>query len=405
MVKLNTNVSNISNILLYVGVAIVVFFFPTSEGGEINTSAGYTIIYYAVCVLLVLWYIINRYLDLRSLICFVFMMIYMCVASIVSSQVLEGTVAIARIVYILLPALIYFFGSQKIIDYRIALICNELITIIIIIWNVCILFNIGIISEITITYYSQFNWFTTSTFVENARPIFTFGIYSYGAFFYAMLFVFWIHVISTKKRIGEPIKIRYYIYAIAYIAFQILMRSSTALMLVIVMCFIFLRMLKKINWGIILIPLLLAIGVYFTYIQDYDWSRMIIGTSTNGFASRYLSDWFEQNIQAVQETILGIGFTVPQKLNLVYTDSGYVVLFTMGNIVLPLFLYSALYRNLKKNLNKELFIEVLIIMLSFEFSLAGLLYIKETIFMIYFYMSINSVDKNFEAGIKKQVMT
>ena len=389
------SVSNIKNVILYFVVFFFVFFFPTSSEGVIDTSVWYTIFSYAVCCLLVLWYVISRYLDLRSLVLFLLMLVYMCIASIVSSHVLDGPVSIARIVYILLPALFFSFQSRKEVDFKLVLFCNEVIAFVILIWNICLVLNIGSIPEITVNYYSQFNWFTTSNFVANKRPVFTFGIYSYGAFFYAMLFMFWIHVISITKRVNGRIKLRYYIYIILYISYQILMRGSTALMLAAVMCFVFLWTLKKAKWGIVVIPILVILGAFFIYIQDYDWSRMILGTSTNGFTSRYLTDWFSANIQAVKETGLGIGFTVPQKLDLVYTDSGYVVLFTMGNLFLPIFLYSTLYKSLKKSFDKELFIEVLVIILLFELSLPGLLYTKEIVFMVFFFMLIMSIDARY----------
>lgn len=378
----------------------VIFFYPTSADGIILKSNSYVFIYYGICIILVMWYVIGKKININSILGILAVMVYMFVASIVSSKVLEGTIDIARFVYILLPLVIFLFNSDKKVPAKFVLIINEVLTIIIIVWNSFLIFNVELIQNFTTNYYSQFNWFTTRTFVENSKPVFTFGIYSYGAFFYAMLFIFWVYVIFSKIKKNDPFKNRYYIYAFSFILFQILMRGSTALLLGIIMLVAFLRRIGKSNWSFLVVPLFIAVGVYFIYVQDYDWTRLVIGTSTNGFASRYLSTWFQNNFQAVKETILGIGFTIPATRNLVYSDSGYVVLFTMGNIILPVVLYVNLYKSFRRNLPKEIFWLTWIVIMLFELALPGLLYSKEIIFIAYFYMSVQAVrDKNYYDAI------
>lgn len=392
---METKKANTYNTIMFCVVGIMVFFFPTSIGGEILTNMMYIYAYYGLCIMCATWYVMKRRIDAQAVIGFIGIMVYMFFASFVSSQILGGSIAIARVVYVLLPAMIFFFASEKFVSYRVVVLTNEILTIVIITWNLCLIFGLGIFPKLTVDYYSQFNWFTTRTFVNRHSPVFTFGIYSYGAFFYALLFLIWIQVITKMRNLQRIVPVRYYVYAIAYIVFQFLMNGSTALMLGAVMLYIFVRMLGKSKWGVIAVPAFLILGVVFISLQDYDWSRMIIGTSTNGFTARYLSNWFRANFNAVRSTILGIGFTVPVHLNLVYTDSGFIVLFTMGNFLLPVCLYGAMYKRLKIVLEPRLFKDVLIIMLMFEFALPGILYIKEIVFLIYFFMSIKAIDEEY----------
>lgn len=382
-------------------MVFVIFFYPTSLNGIILKSNSYVITYYGICIIVVLWYVIGDRLRIYSILIILFVLVYMFVATMNSIAVLGGSIIIARFIYIVLPLLLLLFNSDKQVSTKFVLVINEILTIIIIVWNIGLVFDVNFFQTITKYYYSQFNWFTTSVFVDNSKPIFTFGIYSYGAFFYAMLFIFWIYVTYSLKNIGLRLKKRYFVYAFSFIIFQILMRGSTALSLGIIMFFAFIRRVGKNRWSFIIIPFFIITGAYYIYIQDYDWTRMIMGSSTNGFASRYIFNWFNNNFLAVKETLLGIGFTIPQKYDLVYSDSGYVVLFTMGNILLPLVIYVFLFFSLRKNLPKIIFLVSWLVIMLFELALPGLLYPKEVIFIAYFYMSVQAVSKN--CNIKKTV--
>lgn len=384
----------IFNTLIYIACAIFVFFYPTSINGEILKSSNYVITYYLISTIIAVLYSINGKFNLFSLKSFMGILLYMCLATSIAHVVLDGEVSIARIVYVMTPAIIFSFSKERIISFKISLIINEIITIIILLWNICIMLDIWIIPEVTINYYSQFNWFTTIVFVNKRSPIFTFGIYSYGALFYALLFLYWIHIIDVLRVDHAHVK-RYYIYSISFILFQFLMNGSVSILLGLIMLLILFNTLRKSKIGFFVMPFLFVILSIFMYLQDYNWSRIFIGTSTNGFASRYLSTLFLNNLNVIKATIFGIGFTIIPNQDILYTDSGYLVLFTMGNIFLPIYLYSSMYKFLKKSLDKTSFKRTIVIIFLFEIALPGLLYTKEIIFLIYYLMSMNVADNKY----------
>ena len=89
---------------------------------------------------------------------------------------------------------------------------------------------------------------------------------------------------------------------------------------------------------------------------------------------------------------MGIGFTVGQpELNLYFADSGYIIYYTMGSVLLPCILFLLLYRYYKRNLNKKMALVLTGVAMLTELSLISFMYEKTLylyIFEVGFFRSI-----------------
>ena len=349
---------------------------------------GYTYLYYGIAVFLSVIYLLNNSVNKKRFIIALLSFTYLLFATFLSSINVGGVFSIARLIYIVVPLLILL--TDDIARFRKSFILNilEMLTIIVVIWNSLLIAKNAAVMAFTKDNYSQFVSYTTSLFVDNGRPIFTFGIYSYGAFFYAALFMFW--YVAFNESVGYA-RIRYNAYMIILIVFQILLRGSTALFLGAYMLFIYLKTFGRNRSRFLLLPLFIIGGAYFIYIQNYDWTRLLIGNESNGFLSRYGFNLFEENYQALKDTVLGIGFTVVRKYSIDYTDSGYIVLLTMGNIFLPVSIYYCLFKKIKYNTPQKVYKYIFILYMLFEFSLPGILYTKMALFMAFIFMAIRNI--------------
>jgi hypothetical protein len=386
---MSNNKARITDYILYFIIILFVFFYPTSSGGVqyAETNMRYIYTYYGIAICTALVYMITNGINVKRGTKMVLLFVYLSITTILARFSISGQFVIARLVFTIIPAIVLSVDTEKELDNKVVLTILELITIIILIWNIGLIFNLQPFTSITNDRYSQFNSFTTSVFVSMKRPIFTFGVYSYSAYFYSGLFVIWIAAIRRDKRS----KIRYYFYEIMLIIYQLLLRGSTALMLGGVMIYTLLKTLNKRKWGLLIIPIFLVLGTYYINSLNYDWNRMIIGTESNGFFSRYFGNVFVGNFEAIKTTIFGIGWTVIRSMNIRYTDSGYIVLATMGSIIMPVLLYwnlhGAIKNNLPVNIRKILFAYCML----FEIALPSLLYPRAVIFLGFVFISIRSI--------------
>ena len=378
------------NYVLFFALIAFVFFFPTSEGGIIleGNNVGYTYSYYGIALLLSVLYLMTNEINRKRFAFALVLFTYMSFATFISVLNVGGVFSFARLIYIVVPMLI--LSTDDIPRFKKKFILNaiEILTLIIIVWNFLLIARNATVMAFTKDTYSQFVSYTTSVFVDNGRPVFTFGIYSYGAFFYAGLFMFWYIASNEVKGYART---RYNAYMIILIIFQLLLRGSTALFLGAYMLFMFLKTFGRHKYRFLLLPVFLIGGTYFIYIQNFDWTRLLIGNENNGFLSRYGFKLFEENYRALKDTVFGIGYSVIRQYRIDYTDSGYVVLFTMGNVFLPIIMYYCLFKKIKHNTPQKVYIFIFILYMLFEFSLPGILYTKLALFMAFIIMAIRNI--------------
>lgn len=378
------------NYVLFFALIAFAFFYPTSEGGIIleGNNVGYTYSYYGIALLLSVLYLMTNEVNRKRFALALLLFAYMSLATFMSVTIVGGVFSIARLIYIIVPMLILSTDDLPRFKKKFILNSLELLTLVIIIWNFLLITMNAAVMAFTKDTYSQFVSYTTSVFVDNGRPVFTFGIYSYGAFFYAGLFMFW--YIASNEVEGYA-RTRYNAYMIILIIFQLLLRGSTALFLGTYMLFMYLKTFGRNKLRFLLLPVFLIGGTYFIYIQNFDWTRLLIGNENNGFLSRYGFKLFEENYRALKDTFFGIGYSVVRQYRIDYTDSGYIVLFTMGNILLPVIMYYCLFQKIKHNTPQKIYIFIFILYMLFEFSLPGILYTKLALFMAFIFMAIRNI--------------
>lgn len=379
---------------VFIGIVIFTCFYPTSINGKIQDEANtfYICAYYGIAVLLSLLYMFTNEIALRRLKLLVYLMIYLAIATVISCCSIGGEFAFARLIYIFIAVVVLSTNDLPMINRHAILTSMEILTFVIIVWNLCIILHANQVIDFSIAYYSQFNSSTTAYYIQNRRPMFTFGAYSYASLFYALLFGFW--YAATNNEVRKYTRGRYYAYLIALIVFQFLLRGSIAFLLGSFMAFMFVKHFANRRSGLVLLPIFLLAAFCFVCQQNYDWTRLLVGNETNGFFSRYNTNMFEDNFKAISETILGIGYSITQDYNIRYTDSGYIVLFTMGNAILPIAFYCSLYQKLKNNVPKALSRLVFIMLMLFEISLPSLIYAKTVLFLGAITFGIKSVSAN-----------
>ncbi len=386
------NILNILNKIVYLLLTFVVFFYPTSSEGTINSSDSSIYIYYSICLFIIVLLVLQNSIAFNRIRTSALVLAFLATSSLVGRWTLGGRFAIARFIFIFLCLLVFSINYKANTSHRFYLGIFKIITLIMCIWNWCLILKNPFISEITKNSYSQFISYTTSTFVDRGRPIFTFGIYSYCAFFYALMFIIWLYLMNNKNEnkylCGTII--------INILIFQLLLRSSTGLLLGSVMIYFFIRSISNRKTGLLFSVLFIAAGALFIYYQDFDWHRLIVGNASNGFVARYVGGLFADNIKAISTTIIGIGYDIIDNMHITYTDSGYIVLATMGGVFLPIIVYSLVYRSMRVNLPQQYYSKTFILFMLFELALPASLYPKALMAVALFYITMVSIKTNVD---------
>lgn len=383
------NISNSLSKILYVFLSFMVFFYPSSSGGTINSKSSATSIYtyYALCIAVILMIVFQNSINAMRIKLSLFLSLFLFLSTFVGKVILEGRFAIARFLYIFMCLMVFSIDYKTSSSQFFNLIIFKAVSIIMCIWNWCLVFKIPVIAEFTKSTYSQFISYTTRTFVEKGRPIFTFGIYSYCAFFYALMFIIWLYLLESRS---ENILLCLVII-INLLVFQLLLKSSSGLLLGSVMIYFFLRSMSSKRTGLIISVLFLIGGGLFIYYQNYDWHRLVLGNSSNGFWARYYGTLFADNYVAISETVIGIGYNIIDNMHITYTDSGYIVLATMGGILTPVLVYFVINESMRINIPQRYSLKTFIMFMLFEIALPASLYPKAIMAMALFYITIGSI--------------
>lgn len=383
------NVTNLGNKITYLLIIMIVFFYPTSKEGTITTDVSdkSVYIYYAFCVLIIFLLVLQHSCSVKRTTISLGIVVFLFLSTLAGVNILSGRFAIARFLYVIISLAIFSLNYKPNLSSKFVLTSLTIITGVLCLWNWALVAKVPLIANITKETYSQFVFYTTSTFVDSGRPIFTFGIYSYCAFFYAMLFIVWAYILD-KKLLDKKIC---YFFILNLLAFQFLLRSSTGLLLGSVMGYFFLKDLTNRKTGVIFSIIFLIAGAVFIYYQDYNWQRLIIGNSNNGFVSRYLGTLFTDNFVAISNTIIGIGYCIIDNLHITYTDSGYIVLATMGGIMLPFVMYYIVYMCINSNLERRYSVRMFMLFMLFEFALPAIIYPKALIAMAFSFITLSSL--------------
>ncbi|WP_142827202.1 hypothetical protein [Planococcus soli] len=370
-------------------------FYPTSLEGKIFEAQG-TIIYYLISSLIIITLFVKTKYDKKNIYIGTFFLIYLTVVTFISVIAVNTNFSIARFAPVFLSLILFMIKIKTVPNFNVLKGVLEVISIVILLWNIGILIGQEALISFTINSYSQFNDFTVSYGLSIGKTIFTFGAHTFASFFYMLIFYMWY---ITIKRDKKNRKFRYVIYLLGFLIFTVLLKSSAALLFSIMMILLLFDLIKGSVNKIFFIFASVITSIFLLNSFLIDVYRGMVTSSTNGVIPRYFSEnnIFSANFSVLKENILGIGFTIPRDYAITYTDSGYLVYFTMGNIVFVIVIYYMLYRFLKNNIETN-FKVIFLIILLFELAIPSLIYMKTTyflIFLVYYLKSLNEkVKKN-----------
>lgn len=353
----------------FVSICIVMFaFLPTSKGTRIY-GVEYAIFVWGIASILVITLALRNIIDYgRVILVYVFGLSYMFLVTIIAQEkYIYYHVSLARIVPLLVLALLFEIKIVKMPSKRYMLFLLNIFSVSSIIWNIAIIEHIKPVMEFTYNNFSQY--FENAVYysvIQNAKPVMTFGVHTYAAYFY---FIFFLLNYYTYEKLKKNI---YLVYALCFMILTLFLVSTTAIIF-FVMMFIFFcyNFLKKKKQFFIFIFILVVICIILISNIDYIYLKLHynITNGENSFISRYSSQSvFVENVKIITSS-LGIGFNVISKLNIGYSDSGYVVYLTMGSVPLLIYVYYNLFKFLQRNISIKYRKIFIILIFAFEFAL------------------------------------
>ena len=376
--------------LLIIASFLIAIFYPTSKNTEIFNPSQVSLYYLIVLIILSILFVFNKKNN-TSLGISVFLIILLSLSTIVSINVINAELSIARIAPVILTLIVFSiqFQTNNIKQYFLFRLILEFVTIIIIITNILTLLNVPFAINFLISNYSQFNFYSVESSLNIGKPVFTFGVHSFTSLFYLLIFIMWFVTVRKQSKVTP----RFILYLLFLLIFTFLLNSVSSIIFAIIMMFLLLLTIKKRTNRAIFV--LLAFASFIIMIPQVAPSILeLFRNSSHGFIPRYFSsNIFSTNFELIKRTILGIGFTIPRNYNVVYTDSGYIVYLTMGTIYMPILLYLLLWRFLKNNL-KEYNVLLFLVIMVFEFAIPSVIYLKTILFLIFAVGYINSAINN-----------
>lgn len=383
--QIKEKISYTKLMMSYVNIisVIIAIMLPTSKEKEIYGEIRLIFVWAVIGIMLLIISIYNKINYRRLLVSMILINVYMTMVTILATYIFKDTrLSVARFAPIVF--LIYFV-SLKIYRYPPLKLMKGLlniISIITIIWNMGILLQISCIVEFSYNNYNQYyDLCGYYQYVAGHKPVMAFGVYSYAAFFYFLLFVL---CFSTYLKEN---KMLYLFYTCMYMLFTLLLTSTTAIIFFTGMTLVFIYGMTKKNTKKNLVALL-VVSIFAILIILYNFKDLYLKlyiNMTNGgnsFISRYSKNSvFNTNFEVIKSS-LGVGYNIVDSLDICYTDSGYVVYMTMGHLFLPISLYYLIYKFLKENIviYKKI---VIAIVLSFEVAIPATFNYRFILIMVF----------------------
>jgi len=369
-------------------LVIVVFaFYPQSTGGVINEGMP-LYVYYGIASGLALLYLLLGSIKPHRLAVSLVLLVYMWFVSLVSVQALDSQVSLARLVPVTVVLILFSEDIFREVPHTFLARVLEALTIVVVAWNFGLILGVNSIINFTIRYYSQFTTFTVETQIAGGKPIFTFGVHTHAAFFYMLLFYMWYRTV-----LGIHSRKRYYVYMVVLLIDTTQLSSYTAALFAGIMAVLLLRRLwvKSVTGALGVLSVGLVVFVMrFQQIMSY--VMMALTDPEHGLAPRYLNIQYlyATNFEVLRIVPLGIGFTIPRQFDIYYTDSGYIVYYTMGGVVFTVAIYCLLLWFLRSNLRR--YWGMMLFFMLFELATPSLLYVKTVLILVFAIPFLSSVD-------------
>lgn len=375
-------------------------YLPTSHGTNIY-GYSHTILVWAVATIIVVIIGMFNYIYIKQLnFNFIFIMLYMIFVTLVAELRYEQThVSLYRIAPIVALTFLSHIKVIKLPSRKFMRMLINFFSITCIVWNLGILFHVQSIVDFTYNNYNQY--FPLAVFYsvhEQFKPVMTFGVHTYAAFYYLVFFLLSYYTFEYENK-----KV-YLIYSICYAIFCLFLVSTTGIIYFLFMIsFLIFKEGKNLTAQSLILILLIIIVFGYLITQNYEYLyTKLFNNMTNGensFVSRYSKQSvFNENFKIITSS-LGIGFNILDGAGLGYSDSGIIVYLTMGSVPLCIFIYKMIFKFISNNISRYYVIPLWLAIMSFEFALPATFvyrFIFMIIFAICYFKTLMKEDENYE---------
>lgn len=347
--KNNTNktIVNIINVL----IVLIAVYLPTSINTEIMGVSRLIVVWFALDLFILVFASINKFKVSQFVLSMIFINVYLFLISLLAStQFPETRISLARIAPIISLLFLFSLKIEVFPDYKIMRFLLNAISLTAIIWNVLLLAQNQFITNFSFNWFNQYYELNGYyQYVVYHKPVMSFGVHSYSAYFY---FLFFVLCMVTYNKTNRRI---YLVYSIFYIIFCVFLVSTTAFIFCIAMlAFLFIDLARRLTkWHLLALTVIVVvffIVIYSNFDEIYQKLYINMTNGGNGFISRYSKNSvFSENFEVITSS-LGIGYNIVDALDLGYSDSGFIVYLTMGNIPFAFAIYYLLVRFLNNNI-------------------------------------------------------
>ncbi len=219
------------------------------------------------------------------------------------------------------------------------------------IWGWGLVFQNGMLNDITKGLYSQLNDNMYANMVEiRGKPVMSFGTHSMAAFF--ILIVYFYNCVLIKEQKNTPLT---YAFLVVLFLLEIPLDSNTAVLSMVVMLFLLIWARNTAVTRIISI-VIITIGVGYAlydgfiieFVSDIVFNAF---SDSHGFQGRYLSGIYDGNFY-MMKNYLGVGFLRSDSRFFRMNDSGIIYLLTQGGLPALIITYYLMYNFFKRNIRK-----------------------------------------------------
>ena len=361
-------------------IAIIMFaFFPFSRNGQIYQSLY--IFKNLFTIAFVLFYGIKRgYVDVKQLMIVIavhsVLLLFTFTASTLSN--ISFKIDFASYSVIVPLTLLWIFKFRSNINVNNMDKIFNLFNVILIIWSLGIIFNVGWIKTITFNNYSQFADYTLPNMLSRNKPVMSFGTHSISSFSTFMMFM--TNYITVKIRTDRKNYINV-IFMLFYLFINVMTLSNTSLLASLAIIFFLFKPKKNFLKTLLLLLLLFIVMIIIVDSGILDqYTYRLFYQERNGFLARYFGELYSSNFEFIK-SYGGMGILSSINNDFFLIDSGFLVLLSRGNIILVILFFAALYRFLKINLPSKYLFHIFIPIVAFEFAASLLLLDIRPIFL------------------------
>ncbi|MGG3497070.1 hypothetical protein ABES08_15085 [Peribacillus simplex] len=369
IIKKNFDKSMIDTISFIV-IIISLFFVPTSiDGNVIHNAYLYKNLFF-IGFILIYSFIRGKY-NIKALIIISFIHLIIWIFTLSTIIFTTDTFRLSLASYSVIIALsllwIVRFESDISINYFHKIF--NVVNIILLIWGFGIIGEIPWVKDLTLSYFSQYSDYTVDVMLNYNKPVISFGTHSIASFHFFMLFLMNLYTIKVKDK-GTAIN---HIFMWFYLFVNLMMLSNTSFILSAVMLFTILWVNKKIQLSLVIIPVSLLTIYYLVSSGTLDlYINRLLYAENNGFIGRYANGLFATNYHYILN-YGGIGLFKSPDTGIRLTDSGYIVLLTMGNIPLLVAFFYSFYLFLSNNIKNRYKLYIFLTFAAFEFAATWLI--------------------------------